>query len=244
MKLHLLLLLFLVNSAAAQVVNPEFDKLAKKFDAGKFESTLESAESLIDNDKHRKKPEPYLWASMCFYELSKSEDPKIMARYKSALRSSLKHAGKAATKDKNGNFVTNNQAYYDELKNAGIAFAENQKADDNYRKAAYTYKQILKFANDDQNVRFLKAIVDIRMNNYAEAERELEVCFPLLTESYKDLDYKPDPVSTPPMKVAIGYYIDHLVENSYLDSARNVVFAARLFFPLDKEINKRFEELK
>ena len=76
---YVTLLLFLIFQldALAQVANAEFNNVAKKFEKGSYESVLESAESLIDNDKHRKKPEPYLWASMCYYQIHLSDDEKV-----------------------------------------------------------------------------------------------------------------------------------------------------------------------
>ena len=230
--------------SVAQVSNPEFDNIAKKFDAGKFESALETAESLMDNDKHRKKPEPYLWASMCFLELSKSDDEKVQDRYKNAVRDALKYGGKAVSKDKNGNIVSENEQYYSDLKKAGVALANDYLAEENVRKAQYTFKQILDFASDDDNVRFAKAITDIKLNSMYEAEKEMKIAFPNLTSAYKDLGHKPDPVSSPLLKDATLYYIDHLVNNNYLDSAKTAVLSARLFFPLDENITKRYNELK
>ena len=245
MKFILLLTgLFFSFFGFAQVTNPEFTNLAKKYDSGKYESVLESAESLIDNDKHRKKPEPYLWASMSLLQLSRSDDAKTQERYKYGLKNALKHGGKAAKKDKNGNVVANNQTYFDELKVAGVELAKSYLADGNSRKASYTYKQILAFAPSDQNIRFAKAIRDIQLSNHSEAERALRESLPKLTESYKNLEYKPDPTSSPLLREAVVFYIDYLRENAYQDSARSVAFSARLFFPLDKDINQRFNELK
>ncbi|MBL4586233.1 MAG: hypothetical protein JKX84_04125 [Flavobacteriales bacterium] len=240
----MIFLFFASTIAVAQVSNPEFTAVAKKFESGKFGPALESAESLIDNDKHRKKPEPYLWASMCFYEIYISEDEKLNAVYRSALRNALKHAGKAVSKDKNGNLIANNSEYFVTMKKAGVAYAAEYLADDNARKASYTYKQILKFAPDDQNIRFAKAITDIKLNNTFDAERDINVAFPVLEKNYRDLNYQPDPVSSPLLKDAVIYYIDHLVENSFIDSAKSITLSARVFFPLDEEINKRYKELK
>jgi len=245
MRYFVLIVALLLGSAVfGQVTNPEFTNLAKKYANGKYESVVESAESLMDNDKHKKKPEPYLWASMGFLQLSRSDNPKIKERYKYALKSALKHGGKAAKKDKNGNVIENNQEYFDELKVEGVELAKSYQVDNNARKASYTFKQLLAFAPNDQNIRFAKAISDIRLNNHSEAERGLNVSLPKLTESYKNLEYKPDPTSSTLLKDAVVYYIDYLRENALADSARSVAFSARLFFPLDQEINKRFKELK
>lgn len=228
----------------AQVNNAEFDNVAKKFEKESYESALETAEALMDNDKHKKKPEPYLWASMCFYQLSKSDDPKVQDRFKSAMRDALKYAGKAVSKDKNGDIVRDNQAYYDLLKKEGVAEAQAYEREENYRKASYTYKQIQDFAPDDPYVQFAKGVTDIRLSSMYEAEKEIQASFPALEEKYRDLDYKPDPISSPLLKDAVVYYIDHLTQNNYLDSARTVLLTARVFFPLDEDIKKKLEDLE
>ena len=81
------------------------------------------------------------------------------------------------------------------------------------------------------------------MNNTYEAEKDLAVSMKDLNLKYRDLDYRPDPNSTPLVKDGMIYYLDNLINGEMLDSARNVVFSARLFFPLDEEINFRYEEL-
>jgi tetratricopeptide (TPR) repeat protein len=229
--------------AISQVKNPEFNNVAKKFEQAKYESVLEMAEALMDNDNHRKKPEPYLWASMCYYEISKSDDEKLLDRWKNPMRNALKYAGKAVAKDKNGNIVENNAEYFALMKEAGISEALEWEKEENYRKSSYAYKQILKFAPEDAIVQFAKGVTDIRLNAFFDAEREIREAFPLIEESFRNLDYEPDPISSPLLKPNVLYYIDHLVENSYADSARKVTMAARVFFPLDEEIKSRLESL-
>lgn len=238
------LFLVLNSSLYAQVNNAEFDNVAKKYEKGSFESALESAEALMDNDKYRKNPEPYLWASMCFYELSKSDDEKIKERYKSAFRDALKFAGKAVSKDKEGSIVTDNQEYFDLMKKEGIAAARAFEKENDYRKASYTYKQLQDIAPNDAFIQFAKGVTDIRLSSMFEAEREIKASFPILEENYRNLDYKPDPISSPLLKEAVVYYIDHLTEVNYLDSAKTVLLTARVFFPLDEEIKGKLEGLK
>jgi hypothetical protein len=239
-----MVLLIIGAHASAQVNNAEFDNIAKKFEKGTYESALEAAEALMDNDKHKKKPEPYLWASMCFYELSKSEDPKIQERFKSAMKDALKYAGKAVSKDKNGDIVQDNQEYYDLMKREGIAEAKAYEKEEYYRKASYTYKQIQDFAPNDPYVQFAKGVTDIRLSSMFEAEKEINASFPVLEENYRNLEYKPDPISSPLLKDAVVYYIDHLRENNYVDSARTILLTARVFFPLDEDIKGKLEALE
>ena len=65
-----------------------------------------------------------------------------------------------------------------------------------------------------------------------------------MEQNYRDLEYEPDPISSPLLKDAVIFYIDHLVKNSLADSAKTITLSARVFFPLDEEINKRYKELK
>lgn len=239
-----LCLFFNNHHLIGQVNDPEFDQVAKKFEKGSYESALETAEALIDNDKYKKEPEPYLWASMCFYEISKSDDEKLQERFKSALRDALKYAGKAVSKDKDGTFIENNQEYLDLMKKEGIAEAKAYEKEENYRKASYTYKQLQDIDPKDPYIQFAKGVTDIKLSSMFEAEKEITASFPVLEESYRDLAFKPDPTSSPLLKDALTYYIDHLTQSNYLDSAKNVLMAARVIFPLDEEIKSKLQELK
>ncbi len=241
--LLVLLLITYVTSGYGQVSNPEFGNVAKKFEKENWESALESAESLIDNDKHRKKPEPYLWASMCFYELSKSEEPKIQERYKTAMRDALKHAGKAVSKDKSGEFVKDNEEFFRLMLKEGIAVAQAYELEGDYRKASYTYKQLQSIAPNDPYIQFVKGVTDIRLSSMYEAEREIKASFPILEANYRNLSYVPDPISSPLLKPAVTYYADHLIGSSYVDSAKTVLLSARVFFPLDENIKEKLNDL-
>ncbi len=245
MRSTLLAVLGLLCSQAvlAQVNNAEFDAIAKKFEKGSFVSALETAEALIDNDKHKKKPEPYLWAAMCFYELSKSDDPKIQDVYKAPLRDALKFAGKAVSKDKNSNIVDDNADFFNLMKKEGIAAAQAYEKEGDYRKASYTYKQIMEFAPSDPFVRFVKGVTDIRLSSLYEAGKEISVSFAELEKNYMNMDYKPDPISSPMLKDALLYYVDHLVGLSYVDSARNVLQSSRVIFPLSEELKTKLQDL-
>jgi tetratricopeptide (TPR) repeat protein len=238
------LVVFIHGIAMGQVASPEFEKIAKKYNKGSYESALESAESLIDNDKHRKKPEPYLWASMCYYAIHNSDDVKLKSRFKSALRNALKYAGKAVQKDKDGNLTENNADYFLTMKKEGVSYAQEYEQDENYRKALYTYKQILKFAPKDPNILFVKGVTDLKQSANFEAERAISASFPVLQENYRDIDYTPDPISSPLLRDAMVFYIEDLVANTYLDSAKSVTMAARVFFPLDEEIKSKLNELR
>lgn len=231
------------GSLVAQVANPKHTSIAEKFDAGKIESALGKAEKLMDNDKTKKDPEAYLWASMCYLELSHSEDPKIQDYYKNAFKNAQKYASKAVSKDKEGNFIRENWDYIKRLKEESFDLAKEQLAEGDYRKANYTFKQLNRIDPQDDNVLFLKGVMALRLNNQVEAERTISESMVNLNTKYRDLDYQPDPKSSSLVQKEIIYYLDQLINTEQLDSARKVVFSARLFFPLDDDVNKRYEDL-
>ncbi len=234
----------LATNVFGQIDNPEFTAVAKKFEKGNFESALESAESLIDNDKHRKKPEPYLWASMCYYAIHNSDLEKLQERFSAPLKNALKYAGKAVQKDKDNTIVENNLEYFETMKREGVAFAKEYEASDDHRKALYTYKQILNFVPNDPYVLFAKGVSELRQSATYDAEKDIAESFPVLDQRYRDIDYVPDPATSPLLKDAVVYYIDHLILNAYVDSARTVAMTARVFFPLDEGIKATLEGIK
>jgi hypothetical protein len=242
-SIALMVLTCLTLTALAQVINPEHDNLAEKFEDGKIESVLMKAEKLMDNDKYKQSPEPYLWASICYLELYRSEDPKIQSYYKNALKDAQKYAAKAVSKDEDGNFIRENWEFIEDLKKESLLEANEQRGSEDYRKANYTFKQLAKIDTSDDNVLFLKGIMELRLNNQYEAARNIAQAMIGLNAKYRDLDYQPDKNSVQMVQEEIVFYLDQLINTEQLDSAKNVVFSARLFFPLDEQVNQRYEEL-
>ncbi len=230
-------------TGSAQVVNAEHETLVEKFEDGKIENVLMKAEKLMDKDEFKNTPEPYLWASMCYLELHRSEDQKIQAYYKNALKDAQKYAVKAVDKDKEGNFIRENWEFIEDLKNESLSLASTQMEEEDYRKANYTFKQLARMDPADDNALFLKGAMELRLNNEYEAARNISQAMAGLNEKYRDLDYEPDKNSARLVQKEIIFYLDQLINTEQLDSAKKVVFSARLFFPLDENVNRRYEEL-
>lgn len=237
-------LLMLALPLRAQVVNAALDKLAEKFAKADYEWVLKKADGMMTNDKTKKDPEPFMWAAMCHFELYRSEDENVQDLNRSGLRDALRLAARAAAKDRDGTFIAAQQVFLNELKKEGIALASAHLAEDDARKAGHIYKQILTFDPDDDNIRFAKAISDLKMNNTAEAERLIAEALPRIEASYRDLSFRPDPVSSPLLRDAVMYYIDHLAMYDMRDSAREAAFVGRIIFPLDEDFKFKAESLK
>lgn len=239
-----IVLLLLNLPVQGQVVDAALDKLASKFDQADFVWVLKKAEALMDNEKTKRDAEPCMWAAMCYFELYRSEDVKLSDSYRNGLREALKLAAKSAAKDKDGSFIAKQSEFLTELKKEGLMLAQEYADEQDYRKANHVYKQIMTFDPKDDNVRFAKAVIDLKMNNVAEAEKLITESLPRIEASYRDLSFKPDPVSSPLLRDAVLYYIDHLAMNNLRDSARDAAFVGRIIFPLDEDIKFKAESLK
>ena len=81
----------------------------------KYEDCLGKAISYTEKDDTKKDPLPYLYSSMCLYEMSKIEKYRAMEEYKKADKDAIKFAEKFRKKDKNKEFFDNYADFWGEL---------------------------------------------------------------------------------------------------------------------------------
>lgn len=117
MKRYLLLtsLALLAFTSVSRAQEKQYDDLLVKYVDEKYEDCLVRAERYTQSDKTKKDPLPYLYMSMCLYEMSKIPKYQEMEEYKKADRDALKWAEKYRKKDKNKEFFNNYEDYWSEL---------------------------------------------------------------------------------------------------------------------------------
>ncbi len=236
--------LFISTAICAQVVNGTQDKLDVKYAVGDYEWVFKKAEGLMDNDKFKKDPEPFLWAAMCQLQFHRMDDEKLNAKYPKGLSEALKLTAKAASKDKDGTFMSEQKDFLEDLKQEAVTAVAEHLAAKDYRKANAILKQVLVFVPVDDYIRMAKGYTDLRLGNTAEGERLMAEAMPSLDASYRDLAYKPDPVSSPLLREALVFYIGHLKDSGQRQQAREASFSGRIIFPLDEEVKGLAEALK
>jgi tetratricopeptide (TPR) repeat protein len=243
-ELYLLFLLMLPLGLAAQVVNATHDKLEVKYAVGDYEWVYKKAEGLMDDDKFKKDPEPFLWAALCQLQFHRTGDEKLKAKYPKGLAEALKLTAKAASKDKDGSFMPDQREFIDELKEEAVAVVIEHLAAKDYRKANGILKQVLAFDPGDDYIRLSKGYTDLRTGNTAEGERLAAEALPRLDSSYRDLAYRPNPISSPLLREALVSYIIHLRDSGQRQLAREASLSGRIIFPLDEEVKGLAEELR
>lgn len=109
-----LALLAFAGTGRAQDKKPYDDLLVKYVDE-KYEECLAKAEHYTMKDDTKRDALPYLYMSMCLYEMSKIPKYQAMEEYKKADRDALKWAEKYRKKDKDKEFFNNYEDYWSEL---------------------------------------------------------------------------------------------------------------------------------
>lgn len=111
-------LLFLMVPLAFTTVRGQakpYEDLLVKYVDEKYEDCLAKAERYTQNDKTKRDALPYLYMSMCLYEMSKIPKYQAMEEYKKADQDALKWAEKYRKKDKNKEFFNNYEDYWGQL---------------------------------------------------------------------------------------------------------------------------------
>jgi len=229
-------------SVSAQVVGGMDFKLEKLYNSEKWEDLGDKAITMMEDEKYKKDPEPYLYASMAFYKISQAEnDPKLKEAYPKALFDAVKYATRFRTKDKDGTWYKDNYDYFEELKKASIAEAAPYVDDEKKRRTAVsTYKNLNKAVPEDFNILFYKGLLETLTRNEGEAERNIKDAMNGLALAYSDPKYKPSKVSAPLLEDGLIRFADALIAKSYVDSARKTLDVwGTKFFPNSEKIKAK-----
>lgn len=92
-----------------------YEDLLVKFVDEKYEDCLAKADMYVQRESTKKDALPYLYMSMCYYEMSKIEKYTAMEEYKKADREALKWAEKYRKKDKNMEYFDNYADFWSSL---------------------------------------------------------------------------------------------------------------------------------
>ena len=106
---------FLVTAFPAHAQEKQYDDLLVKYVDEKYEDCVTKAERYTENDNTKKDALPYLYMSMCLYEMSKIPKYQEMDDFKKADRDALKYAEKYRKKDKDKEFFGNYEDFWAEL---------------------------------------------------------------------------------------------------------------------------------
>ncbi len=248
---YLFLLVFVLSfiNTNAQVVGGSDAKLAKLYNSGKYETCLIKADDLTYNEKTKRDPEPYLYMAMCFYELSKSNDPVLKEDYKKGVRNSIKYTTKFIKKDKDGEMYNDNIEFINMIRGLQLTEIKEYFNEGNYRKAASTTKIYSKlYREKDYVLLYFIGLNEVLSNNLSQGLRDMADSKTEIEAIIKTGNLKVNSEFKLLLSSAILTYSNYLVNDDQLETASENIAFAKKILPNDAVIstqysivNKRFK---
>lgn len=243
-KLLILAVLSSIPWGVALSQDKEYQKLNAKYADGKVEQVLSRAMAMMDNDKYRKDAYPALWAAKAYLGIATGTDEKLKTKYPKPLLESLKYANKAIQKDKEGTLMSLEQDFVKDLRMACFHELADALPKGDMRRAYVLLRGLGKVFNDDAVMGFIRGVYDIDTGNQTEGEVACEKNLVDIRDKFsKNLEYKFLTDEDVVMKTAVLRRIDQLANSGKKDEARKMILNAKLFFPLDKDVDQRESQL-
>ncbi len=148
----------------------QFEDLRILYMDEKYEKLISKGTSYAENDKTRKSPEPYLYLSKAYFEISQLEKYNEDYPPEKAFRNAMKWAAKYRRKDKEGVLYRENDMYFQELKKSAMNEAAGLMSDEKYSRAKRYYDGICDFDPEDAGAWLMLGYCQLKIRNVTEAK--------------------------------------------------------------------------
>lgn len=231
-------LLSLPNTGVAQ---DEYDDLLIMYVDGEYEKCLKKAEKYTDREKTRRDPLPYLYMSMCYFEISKMDSYTSQREWRRSDRNALRYAKRFRKKDKNLQYFPEYEDYWEELNTmameTGMMYLE--LGDDS--KARRRFDAMVDYYPENPGAWQMLALVQQRMNLRRDAAESME----RFNEAYAalgNIEELPDDQQRL-LRTALVLYAEHMDSKGMRDSAQIVLELGEEAFLENAEFKSLHDEL-
>jgi len=232
-----------LTSVIAQVEGGINEKLAKSYQKGDYEGCMLKAVDLTYNDKYKKDPEPYLYAAFCYYQISLSEDPSILEDYPNALKDAIKYLIKFKKKDKEGELAGQNDGEINTILAAYFEEAVDFFKKENYKSAAYNFKQLTDWYDENTDLIFLQAMCDA-LEGKSTASQYFDQSIPVFLEQKKSGNIKVRREVKEIFSDSFIKYADYLNTTEKADSAKATLNLGLTLLPGNINIQSKIDSLE
>jgi tetratricopeptide (TPR) repeat protein len=160
----------------------DIDELLMWMVDGKYEKVLYKAIRYTEDDKTDDAPRPYAYMSMAYFRIFESDDPDFAEDYSNALKEALKYATKYIKKDKEEEYISEFEEYFDELRAATISESDVHIMDEKYTKAKSFYSYLVKLDGDDIGAQVMLGTILWKNRAKRDAEEAWDLAKSLLAE--------------------------------------------------------------
>lgn len=206
----------------------------------KYEKCMEKALTYTENDDTKKDALPFLYVSMCNYEMSKLE--KFAVDYPKAGRDALKWAEKYRKKDKDKEFFNNYEDYWSSLNTMAGESGENLLDDPKgLSKAKANFDAMTGYYPENPGPWLMLALVQYKTNLVKEGDLSV-VAFDKAVAAAGDIKTLPKDQQRL-LKNALIRYADHLVAKGDRDKARRYATIGKDAFMEEADFKGMWESL-
>ncbi|MEO8588187.1 MAG: hypothetical protein ABI432_02370 [Flavobacteriales bacterium] len=207
----------------------------------KYEKCIEKAEAYTMGEETKKDALPFLYMSMCFFEMSKVE--KFAADYPRASRDALKWAEKYRKKDKEREFFGNYEDYWAELNTNATTTGENLLDDPKgISKAKQIFDAMVGYYPENPGPWLLLALSQYKSNLVKEGDLSV-VEFDKVMAAVGDIKTLPKDQQVT-LKDALIRYADYLTSKGMRDRARQYASLGKDVFMEEPDFKGMWESLK
>jgi hypothetical protein len=139
---------------------------------GDLEKAISKAERYTEKESTRRHPEPYVYLSMAYNEISKREE--MSEDYPRAFRDAIKNASKFARYDKENEYVAAHENYLSELKSEIMREARYYYDTQNWRRSITYSKYVNRIDPTHLAAMLLKGTAEIKSRNEYQAKTTFE----------------------------------------------------------------------
>lgn len=241
MKKLLTLTAFAVLQSTAFAQKHVYEDLLVMFVDEKYEKCIFKAESYTHAEDTKKDALPYLYMSMCLFEMSKQE--KYAVDYPKAKRDALKWAEKYRKKDRDKEFFANYEDYWAELNTASYQDGENFLDDPKgLSKAKQIFDGMVGYYPENPGAWLMLALSQYKSNLLKEGD--------LSVKEYDKAVAAAGDISTLPkdqkvlLKNALVRYADYLVSKGMRDRAKQYAAVGKDHFMEEPDFKGMWDGLR
>ena len=224
---------------SAQAQKQPYEDLLVKYVDEKYEDCLAKALSYTEKDDTKKDPLPYLYMSMCLYEMSKIEKYRMMEEYKKSDRDAVKYAEKYRKKDKNKEFFDNYADYWSELNTMAQDAGLTSYEDNQFSKAKQWFDGMVGYYPENSGAWIYLAMCQYKTNLVKEGDLSMKE-FAKARAAQGDIDTLPEDQKKL-LRSALIAYSEFLAKKSMRDSAKSTLEIGSEHFMKDPDFKAAWE---
>jgi hypothetical protein len=241
MKKLLILTAVALFHVGLQAQKHVYDDLLVLFVDEKYDKCLYKAEQYTLKDDTKKDALPFLYMSMCFYEMSKLE--KYQADYPKAGRDALKFAETYRKKDKEKEFFNNYEDYWMSLNTLAMEEGENLMEDPKgMSRAKQNWTSMTVYYPENPGPWLMLAVTKYKTNLAKEADLHVKE-FDKRMAAAGDIQTLPAD-QRKLLKNALIRYADYLNEKGMRDQAKKYLALGKDHFMGEPDFKGAYEALR